>query len=290
MCDGVFDLGRELAQPLPDLVEIGDARHDIENLTAAVALANDRFAQRHRVVWHHKGTHRQPVDRRRCDDAHLAHPRQCQLQCARDRGCGQCQDMHIGLELLQFFFLRDAKMLLLIDDQEAEMGKPHIFGEQRMGADDDVDTAVGEFLLDLARLLGWDETGELRDPKRQPGEPLGEAAKMLPGEQRRRHHHRDLRARHRRDKRGAQCDLGLAEADIAADQPVHRLARGHIGERVSDRVQLVIGFGVREAGGEFLVDPFRGRQHLAWPQLALGGDTDQLAGDVADALLDAGLA
>ena len=63
-------------------------------------------------------------------------------------------------------------------------------------------------------------------------------------------------AGHRRDKGGAQRDLGLAEADIAADQPVHRPARGQVGERVGDRVQLVLGLGIGEAGGEFLVDPF----------------------------------
>ena len=60
---------------------------------------------------------------------------------------------------------------------------------------------------------------------RQAGEARGEGAVMLPRQQRGRHHDRDLRARHRGDEGGAQRDLGLAEADIAADQPVHRPAR-----------------------------------------------------------------
>ena len=152
-----FDFGDDFAQPVRHFVEIDDARHDIENLPAAVALAHDRFADRDRIVGHHKGAHRQPVDRRRGDDAHLADPRQCQLQGARDRRRGQCQDMDIGLELLQLFLLRDAEMLLLVDDQQPETSEPHILGEQRVGADDDVEAALGQFFFDVAGVLGGDQ-------------------------------------------------------------------------------------------------------------------------------------
>ena len=71
--------------------------------------------------------------------------------------------MDVGLELLQLFLLRDAEMLLLVDDQQAEMGEAHVLGEQRVGADDDVDPAVGQLLLDLARLLGRDQPRQLGD-------------------------------------------------------------------------------------------------------------------------------
>ena len=50
----------------------------------------------------------------------------------------------------------------------------------------------------------------------------------------------------------------------------------------------VSGYG--KAGGELLVDALRRRHDIARAQLALGGDADQLAGDVADALLDPRLA
>ena len=192
----VFDLGHDLAQLLAHLVEIGDARHDIEDLTAAVALAHDRLADRHRIVRHHEGAHRQPVDRRRRDDAHLAHPGQRQLQGARDRRRGQRQHMHIGLQLLQLLLLRDAEMLLLVDDQEPEMGEPDILGEQRVRADRRCRCvpSASSFLTSRA-ILGGDQPRQLRDPHRQPGEALGEAAVMLPRQQGRRHHDRDLRRR-----------------------------------------------------------------------------------------------
>ena len=87
---------------------------------------------------------------------------------------------------------------------------------------------------------------------RQAGEALGEGAVMLAGEQRGRHHHRDLRARHGGDEGGAQRHLGLAEADIAADQPVHRPAGGQILQHVGDGARLVLGLGEREAGAELV--------------------------------------
>ena len=47
---------------------------------------------------------------------------------------------------------------------------------------------------------------------------------MLAGEQGGGGDHGDLLAIHRRNKGGAQRDFRLAEADVAADQAVHRLA------------------------------------------------------------------
>ena len=45
---------------------------------------------------------------------------------------------------------------------------------------------------------------------------------MLLCEQGRRHQHRDLGCGTRGDKGGAHADFGFAEADVAADDTVHR--------------------------------------------------------------------
>ena len=73
-----------------------------------------------------------------------------------------------------------------------------------------------------------------RDLHRQAGEALREGLEVLARQQRRRHHDRHLEAFHRRDEGGAQRHLGLAEADIAADQPVHRPAERQIVEHRVD--------------------------------------------------------
>ena len=55
---------------------------------------------------------------------------------------------------------------------------------------------------------------------------------MLAREQRGRHDHGDLFALQRDGKGRPQRHLGLAEADVAADQPIHRAADLEILQRV----------------------------------------------------------
>ena len=59
---------------------------------------------------------------------------------------------------------------------------------------------------------------------RPVGEAVAEGLEVLLGEQRRGREDRDLLAAGDGDEGGAQRDLGLAEADVAAHQAVHRLA------------------------------------------------------------------
>ena len=106
------------------------------------------------------------------------------------------------------------------------------------------------------------------DLDRQAGETRRERAEMLARQQRGRHHDGDLRAGHRGDEGGAQRDLGLAEADIAADQPVHRPAGGEVLQHVGDGARLVLGLGEREAGAEFVPGAFRRRHDLGVAHLA----------------------
>ncbi len=113
---------------------------------------------------------------------------------------------------------------------------------------------------------------------------------MLAREQRRRHHHRDLLARHHRDERRAQRHFGLAEADIAADQPVHRAAARQIRRHRLDTGQLVIRFLIGEEGDEFVISALGLLQRRRLLQLAFGGDLDQAVGDIANALLEPRLA
>ncbi len=119
---------------------------------------------------------------------------------------------------------------------------------------DDVDRAVGDALLDARQLRRADQARGLADIERQAAEALGERGKVLARKQRRRHHDGDLPPRHRRHERGAERHLRLAEADVAADQPVHRPPGGKVVERRLDRRLLVVGLLVGEARGELVVE------------------------------------
>ncbi len=54
--------------------------------------------------------------------------------------------MDFGFELLELFLVADAEMLLLVDHDQAEVLERDRFAKKRVGADDDVDCAVGEAL------------------------------------------------------------------------------------------------------------------------------------------------
>ena len=91
--------------------------------------------------------------------------------------------MDVGPQRLQPFLVGDAEALLLVDDDQAELLELDALGEDRMGADDDVDLAGLEPLLGRLRLLGRDEAGEAADLDREALEALLEGVEMLAGEQ-----------------------------------------------------------------------------------------------------------
>ena len=188
-------------------------------------------------------------------------------------------------QLLQALLVRDAEMLLLVDDDEAEILEDDRLAEQRVGADDDVDRALGEALLRFALLGGADHARKLADPDRQPGEALDEILGVLAREQGRGNDDRGLLAVDRGGEGGAQGDLGLAEADVAADQPVHRPARREVVERRLDGGGLVLRFVIREARAEFVVEPFGRDQARRRARHALRGDANQFARHLAHAFL-----
>ena len=126
----------------------------------------------------------------------------------------------------------------------------------------------------------------MRDLYREAAEALGEGLEVLAGEQRGRHHHRDLLAFHHGDEGRAQRNLGLAEAHVAADEPVHRPALGEVLVHGLDTGDLVVGLVVREARQELVVGALVNLEDRRGPRLAQRRHLDKLPGHLADALLE----
>ena len=155
--DGKAHLRHVLFEKLPDAGDVLDARTDVKRLPSPVAFAQQRLAHHERIERRDEGAHRQAVDRRRRDDRQFAHARERQRQRARDRRRGERQDVHFVPELLQPFLVGDAEMLLLVDDDEAEILEFNGLREQRVGADHDVDRAFREPFPHLRHLAGGNE-------------------------------------------------------------------------------------------------------------------------------------
>ena len=131
-----------------------------------------------------------------------------------------------------------------------------------------------------ALLGGRAEARDVLDRERVVAQALGERAEVLLGEDRGRHEHQHLLAGVGRLERGAQRDLGLAVADVAADQAVHRALGLHVPLDVLDRLALVGRLAVREGGLEVAQPVGVGREREAAPAAALGVEVEQLAGEL----------
>ena len=107
---------------------------------------------------------------------------------------------------------------------------------------------------------------------------------MLLGQQRGRAQDRDLLAVGGGDKCRAQCHLGLAETDIAADQPIHRAARNQVlGDRM-DGGKLVGCFVETESFGEGFIVLSIESEGMAFSGSTPGIQIEQFGGGIARAL------
>jgi len=198
--------------------------------------------------------------------------------------------MDIGPQFLEPLLLLDPEMLFLVHHHQSQAFEADGLRQQGVGAHQDVEGAVAGLLADARGVLGRDQPRQLFHPDRQAGEPGGKGAVMLARQQGGRNHNGDLQAGERSHKGRAQCHLGLAETDIATDQPVHRSARTQVHHHVGDGVGLVLRLGIGEARREFGVKPVVDRQWLALAQFPLGGNPQQGLGHVLQAFGDAGAA
>ena len=278
------------AQELFDISQIGDARHHEEALPAAIMFAQQRFADHYFIERAHIGPHGEAIDRRGGDDRHFAQAGQCHLQRARDWRGGEREHVHIGLERLQAFLMNDAKALLFVDNNQSQPFEFDRFGQHGVGADDDIHCSVGQAFATGFGVGGIHQPRQVPHFQRKAGEAFAEALVMLPRQQGGGAHHRHLHPGHGGSIGRAQGDFGLAEADIAAHQPIHRAAGGEIVHNVTDGFELIIGFGIGEAVNEgrhaVAVDLHR----FAFAQRACRRGGQQFAGNLADAVFHPRLA
>ena len=172
------------------------------------------------------------------------------MERPRDRRRGQREHVDLEPQRAEELLLRDAEPLLLVDDHEPELLRDHVAREDAVRPDQDVDLALGELgehALDVRRRA---EAGDHLDPDGEVLVALAEGVPVLLREDGRRHEHQRLLAVQRRGEGGSDGDLGLAEADVAADEPVHRARRLEVLLDGLDRGRLVGGLPVRELGLE----------------------------------------
>ena len=135
--------------------------------------------------------------------------------------------------------LLDAEPVLLVDDDQAEVEELDVLLEQRVGADDDARPRRWPAGT-AARALGLGHrAGEQLDGRRlrgaaehpaagQVAEQLGDRPVVLLGQHLGGREQRGLAARVDDPQHRPQRDQGLAGADLALEQPVHRVRLGEV--------------------------------------------------------------
>ena len=154
--------------------------------------------------------------------------------------------------------------------------------QQLVRADDDVDRACAQPLANCLEFALGAQPRNRFDLHGPIGKPIAETLVMLLREQRRRHQDRHLLAVLHGDERRAHRDFGLAETDVAADQPIHRLRARQIGDDFVDRATLIRRHVERKLIDEALVVVVGLGQRGADARFAMRVDVQQFRGDVVD--------
>ncbi len=138
------------------------------------------------------------------------------MQGARNGRGAERESVNIFAHLFEAFLVGDAEALLFVDDEQAELLKFYVFGEQAVGADDDVHFAGFEVDESFFLFGGAAEAAEHFDAHGKGGEAMLESFEMLEGEDGSGREDRDLLAVGDGFEGGAHGHFGFAVADVAA--------------------------------------------------------------------------
>jgi hypothetical protein len=199
----------------------------------------------------------------------LAQPRERELERARDRRRGEREHVDRLLQLLDALLVRDAEAVLLVDHEQAEVAERDALLEQAMRADHDRRSvpSASPSRTRFAFAAVWNRESASM-PHRIAGEARAERLLVLLAQDRGGHEHGHLLAVERGAERRAHRHLGLAVADVAAHDPIHRPLAPHVAERVFDRGELIGRLVVREGRLELLLEPVARREREAVGEFA----------------------
>ena len=260
----------------------------VVDLPAARKLFLHGFGQDDVVVFEDEGLHGLALDGRLLDGGQVPDAAHGHVQGAGDGGGRQGQHVHPDEVLLELFLVLDAEPLLLVDDDKAQVVEADVFGQQAVGAHHDVHAACLQAAQGLLLLLGGAEAGEHPDLDRERLHAGEDRVVVLPGQQGGGGQDGALFAAHDALERGPQGHFGLADAHVAAEQAVHRVAALHVLFDLGGGVELVVGLIVLEAGLKIALPVAVRREGIAGGLPPPGIQLDQLLRHLLGGLFDFG--
>ena len=191
------------------------------------------------------------VGRRCLDDAQVARTHQGELQGTGNGRGGHGQGIHVHFQLAELLLDGDTEFLFFVDNQQAEVFELNVFTQNAVGTDKDIHLTVRKTLdngLGLCRRPG---AAQIFHTAGQAFQALLESLEMLIGKNGGGNEDGHLLVVRHRLESGTHGNLGLAEAYVAAYQPVHGAGAFHIRLYVGGRLALVGGILVNERRFQF---------------------------------------
>src|SRR3954470_18518315 len=122
------------------------------------------------------------MNRRRSNNAQVPETCKTRRQRARYRRGAHPKSMNALRKTRKFRLLRRTKVLLLIDDDKPEVGKPHVSRGESLRADDDFQLATTEFFLGIPYLRCRCRPRQIRHFDSERAEALAKRLNMLSGQ------------------------------------------------------------------------------------------------------------
>ena len=163
--------------------------------------------------------------------------------------------------------LVDAEAVLLVDDGDREPVERHRALDQRVGADQQLELAARELPEQVGAAAGGGRSGQQRGLQQLAGHQRLQRGEVLLGQRLGRRHQRRLGALLDGPQHRVERDDGLAGADLAHQQPLHRAAGREVAVDRGHRPVLVVGRGERERIGQ----PAPGQRAGRVERLGAGG-------------------
>ena len=201
---------------------------EVVDLTAPGQFLPHGVLQDPPVMLQHISLHRLTVGWRLLNGRHIPQAGEGHVQRPGDGGGRQGQHIHLTAHLLEPLLVGHAEALLLVDDQQPQVLELHIFLQELVGADQQVQTAGAGSLQNAFLLLGGGESGQHLDLHREILEPSAGGGVVLLGQHRGGHQNCRLLAVQNTFHNGPERHLRLAIAHIAAKEAVHGPGLLHI--------------------------------------------------------------
>ena len=244
--NGDADIFQHLGKPVRRPVDILNPVVEIVDLSSPLQFPPDGVRNQAPVMLHDKGLNRNPVFWRFIDGGHVADAAEGHVHCPRNRGCRKRQHINPPGEFLDVFFVRHAEALLLIHNQEPEIFKPDIFGKQPVGSDHQIAFPALQIFQGLAVPSAVSQAAEGFNLHRETEKALQRRLVVLLGQDGGRHKNGRLLSVQHAFHDGAERHLCFPEADIPAQQPVHRDRGFHVPLDFRRAAKLVVRFRIGE--------------------------------------------